>query len=106
MSKWGTAYGDTWDFYSQATTMIEAMQKANSIDTTAVKNTLQDPNQQFSYPAISGGVSTFDSSVAQTVYGNDATNQILEPWVICIIHNGVDEIQTVIGPPGATNTTP
>jgi ABC-type branched-subunit amino acid transport system substrate-binding protein len=106
VSKWGTAYGDTWDFYSQATTMFEAMQKANSIDTTAVKNTLQDPNQQFSYPAISGGVSTFDSSVAQTVYGNDATNQILEPWVICIIHNGLDEIQTVIEPPGATNTTP
>jgi branched-chain amino acid transport system substrate-binding protein len=97
-AKWGTSYGDTWDFYDQAMIMFEAMQKANSVDTTAVKNILQDHTMQFAYPALSGGFATFGSTAAQSVYGKDASNQVLTSWVICIIHNGKDEIQTVITP--------
>ena len=105
VTKWGAAYGDTWDFYSEATVMFTAMKRAGSVDTTAVRNILQDPTQRWPYAAITGGVAVFDSAAAQQAYGSDATNQALCPWAICVIHNGQDEIQTIIEPPGITTST-
>ena len=101
VAKWGTAYCCTWDFYSQAMVMIEAMKRAKSVDSTAVRNILQDGTQKWPYAAINGGVCTFNSAPAQALYGADATNQILNPYAICIIHNGQDTVATVIQPPGS-----
>jgi len=106
VAKWGASYGVTWDFYSQATIMYTAMKRADSVDTTAVKNILQDPTQTWPYAAITGGVAKFDTPEAVALVGAaDATNQILTPWAIDIIHNGQDVIQTIIEPPGSTTST-
>ena len=102
VAKWGAAYGLTWDLYSQATIMFEAMQRANSVDPTVVKNMLQDSTQKWPFAAITGGVSAFDTPVAQALFGANATNQIFSPWPICVIHNGQDVVATIIQPPGAT----
>ena len=99
VARWGTAYCCTWDFYSQATLMYDAMKKAKSVNTTAVRNILQDPTQKWPYAALTGGVSVFDSAQAQALYGADATNQILNPWALCQIHDGQDKIVTIIEPP-------
>ena len=100
VARWGTAYCCTWDFYSQATLMYDAMKKANSIDTTAVKNILQDTTQKWPYAALTGGVSVFGSDQAKALYGADATNQILNPWALCQIQGGKDVIVSIIQPPG------
>jgi branched-chain amino acid transport system substrate-binding protein len=99
VAKWGTSYGSTWDFYSQAMIMFTAMQRARSVDPTAVKAILEDPTQEWPYVAIAGGVSTFDSPTAQALYGANASHQILNPWAICVIKNGQDTIATIIEPP-------
>jgi branched-chain amino acid transport system substrate-binding protein len=99
-AKYGAAYGNTWDFYSQASIMIAAMKRANSVDSTAVRNILQDSTQKWPYVAINGGVATFGSAVAQQVYGaNNASHQLYCSWPICIIRGGKDTIGAIITPP-------
>jgi ABC-type branched-subunit amino acid transport system substrate-binding protein len=98
VAKWGASYVSTWDFYSQALIMFDAMKAANSVDTTAVKTILQDPTREWTYAALSGGLATFDSPMAQQWFGANATNQILDAWAICKIHNGQDFIATIINP--------
>ncbi|MFY9813105.1 MAG: ABC transporter substrate-binding protein [Dehalococcoidales bacterium] len=99
VAKWGASYGSTWDFYSQAMIMFTAMQRAQSVDPTAVKAILEDTTQKWPYVAIANGVSTFGSPTAQALYGADASHQILNPWAICVIKNGQDTIATIIEPP-------
>jgi branched-chain amino acid transport system substrate-binding protein len=98
VAKWGTSYGDTWDFYGQTILMLTAMKRAQSIDTTAVKNILQDPTQKWPYVAFTEGTATFDSAVAKALYGANALNQISAPYAISVIHNGNDTVAAVVNP--------
>ena len=98
VAKWGTSYGSTWDFYSQAWTMFQAIKRAGSVDTTAVKAILDDDTQKYDYAAITGGFATFGSTAALAQFGTDGTHQIANAWTICIIHNGQDTIASVINP--------
>jgi ABC-type branched-subunit amino acid transport system substrate-binding protein len=97
-AKWGAHYGSTWDFYSQAWTMFQAIKKADSVDTTAVKAILDDDTQKYDYAAITGGYATFGSPTAIAQFGSDGTHQITNAWTVCIIHNGQDTIASVINP--------
>lgn len=98
VAKWGTSYGVTWDFYCEATLMFNAMQRANSVDTTAVKNILQDPTQVWPYLLFPGSTSAFDAAYAKSIYGANAINQITNPFAICVIHNGQDTIAAITSP--------
>jgi len=98
VAKWGTSYGDTWDFYGQTTLMLTAMKRAQSLDTTAVKNILQDPTQIWPYVAFTQGTATFDSAAAKSLYGANAINQISAPYAISVIHNGNDTVAAVVNP--------
>ena len=98
-STYGTAYGNTWDFYSQATQMVEAMQRAKSVDPTVIKNILEDSTQVWPYNMFVGGKATFGTSVAKTLYGNAGyLNQIVNPYTVSIIKKGVDTNAAVVNP--------
>jgi branched-chain amino acid transport system substrate-binding protein len=99
VAKWGTSYSDTWDFYTQATIMFTAMQRAKSVDTTAIKNILQDPTQSWPYAALTGATAKFDGQDAQAIYGANATNQISNSYPVSVIHNGADTIAAIINIP-------
>jgi branched-chain amino acid transport system substrate-binding protein len=99
VAKWGSSYSDTYDFYTQATLMFTAMQRANSVDTTAVKNILQDPTQSWPYVALTGATAKFDGTTAQALYGANATNQISCPYGISVIHNGQDTVAGIVSIP-------
>ena len=98
IAKWGQAYGVTWDFYSQASLLFQAMKRANSVDSTAISNILKDPSQTWSWDAIAGGTAQFGSSSAMTIFGADGSHQISHACMIGIIHNGVDTNASVINP--------
>jgi hypothetical protein len=78
--------------------MFNAMQRANSVDTTAVKNILQDPTQVWPYLLFPGSTSAFDAAYAKSIYGANAINQITNPFAICVIHNGQDTIAAITSP--------
>jgi branched-chain amino acid transport system substrate-binding protein len=99
VAKWGTSYSDTWDFYTQAMIMFTAMQRAGSIDTTTVKNILQDSTQLWPYAALTGATAHFNGKTAQTLYGANATNQISNSYPVSVIHNGADTIAGIIDIP-------
>jgi branched-chain amino acid transport system substrate-binding protein len=99
VTKWGTSYSDTWDFYTQAMIMFTAMQRAGSIDTTVVKNILQDSTQVWPYAALTGATAKFNGTTAQAIYGANATNQISNSYPVSVIHNGADTIAAIIDIP-------
>jgi len=90
----GANYGSTWDFYSQAWTMFQAIKKAGEQRRyTAVKAILDDDTQKYDYAAISGGFATFGSPAAfSPVRHLMVHHQVANAWTVCIIHNGQDTI--------------
>ena len=98
-AEYGTSYSNTWDFYSQASIMVEAIERAKSVDPTVIKNLLEDSTQVWPYNMFVGGTATFGTGIAKTLYGNaNYRNQIVNPYTISIIHNGVDTNTVVINP--------
>ena len=98
-SIYGNSYGNTWDFYSQATQMVEAMQRANSVDPTVIKNILEDTTQVWPYNMFVGGQATFGTGIAQKLYPTLIyQNQMVNPYTISMIKNGVDINAAVVTP--------
>jgi branched-chain amino acid transport system substrate-binding protein len=98
-AEWGASYGDEWDFYSEAWVLFQAIKKADSIDTTAVKAVLDNDSNVYDYAAITGGTATFGSPEALADIGPDGTHQIDNAWTICVVHNGVDTEAYLYNPP-------
>jgi branched-chain amino acid transport system substrate-binding protein len=97
-AKWGAHYCCTWDFYSQAMTLFQAIKKAKSVDPEKVKAILDDHTQTFDYAALVGGKATFGSAQANTVFGADGGHQILNAFTVTIIKDGKDTKGAVINP--------
>ncbi len=98
VAEWGQSYGVTWDFYGQATVLCEAIKKANSINSTTVRDMLTDNTQVWPYPVLVGGTAVFGSPKAQAFYGANANHQMLESFVFGVIHNGQDTNAVQINP--------
>jgi branched-chain amino acid transport system substrate-binding protein len=96
-AKWGTAYGSTWDFYSQALVVTAAIQKAKSFDSTVVKSLLEDTNQVWPYETLKGGKATFGTSVTKTLY-KVPNHQIVNPYTITVVKDGQDTNAAVVNP--------
>jgi hypothetical protein len=97
-AKYGVAYGSTWDFYSQALVICEAIKKAGSIDPTVVKALLEDSTQVWPYDTLTGGKATFGTSVTKTLYGANANHQIVNPYTISVVKDGQDTNAAVVNP--------
>jgi len=97
-SAWGTAYCCTWDFYSEAGIMFDAMKQAKSVDPTVVKAKLDQAGAKFNYAAINNGIATFGSPASNAIFGANGGHQVTNSWPIDIIKNGKDTIGTIITP--------
>jgi hypothetical protein len=97
-SAWGTAYCCTWDFYSEAGIMFDAMKQAKSVDPTVVKAKLDQAGAKFNYAAINNGIATFGSPASNAIFGTNGGHQVTNSWPIDIIKNGKDTIGTIITP--------
>jgi branched-chain amino acid transport system substrate-binding protein len=96
---WGTAYCCTWDFYSEAMIMLDAMKQANSVDPTVVKAKIDSAGAKFTYAAIKNGQATFGSAASNGVFGAIVgLHQVTNSWAITIIKGGKDTIGTIINP--------
>ena len=96
-AKWGTAYGSTWDFYSQALVVTAAIQRAKSQDPTVVKALLEDTTQVWPYDTLKGGQATFGTSVTKTLYAVPS-HQIVNPYTITVVKDGQDTNAAVVNP--------
>ena len=97
VTKWGTSYGSTWDFYGQALVVTAAIKRAKSIDTTVVKAKLEDTTQVWPYDLLIGGKATFGTSVAKTLYAA-GNHQIVNPYTISVVKDGKDTNAAVVNP--------
>jgi branched-chain amino acid transport system substrate-binding protein len=96
-TKWGTAYGSTWDFYRQALVVTAAIQRAKSSDPTVVKALLEDSNQKWPYETLKGGQAAFGTSVTKTLY-KVPSHQIVNPYTITVVKAGQDTNAAVVNP--------
>ena len=98
-AKWGAHYCCTWDFYSEAMIMLDAMKQAKSVDPVAVKAKIDSPGAKFTYAAIKNGQATFGSAASNAVFGTSVgLHQVTNSWAISIIKGGKDTIGTIINP--------
>jgi branched-chain amino acid transport system substrate-binding protein len=97
-SEWGTAYCCTWDFYSEAMIMFDAMKQADSVDPTVVKAKIDQAGAKFTYAAINGGTATFGSPASNALFGANGGHQVTNSWPIDIIKGGQDTIGAIINP--------
>ena len=98
-ARWGAHYCCTWDFYSEAAIMLDAIKQAGSVDPTVVKAKLDQPGAQFKYAAINNGIATFGSGASNAVFGiSVGLHQVTNSWAIDIVKNGADTIGTIINP--------
>ena len=98
-AKWGAHYCCTWDFYSEAMIMLDAMKQAKSVDPAVVKAKLDEPGAKFTYAAIKSGQATFGSEASNAVFGTSVgLHQVTNSWAISIIKSGKDTIGTIINP--------
>jgi branched-chain amino acid transport system substrate-binding protein len=98
-AEWGAHYCCTWDFYSEAGIMLDAIKQADSVDPTVVKAKIDQPGAQFNYAAINNGIATFGSAASDAVFGAIVgAHQVTNSWPIDVIKNGQDTIGTVITP--------
>ena len=98
-TKFGSTYGNIWDFYSQALVLVAAMQRANSVDPTVIKNILEDPTQVWPYDMFVGGKATFGTGAAKVLYGTENyMNQMVNPYTISVIKSGQDTNAKMITP--------
>jgi branched-chain amino acid transport system substrate-binding protein len=98
-AKWGAHYCCTWDFYSEAMIMLDAIKQAKSVDPTVVKAKIDSPGAKFTYAAIKNGTATFGSAASNAVFGTSVgLHQVTNSWAITIVKNGADTIGTIINP--------
>jgi branched-chain amino acid transport system substrate-binding protein len=98
-AKFGSSYGNTWDFYSQALVLVAAMQRAKSVDPTVIKNILENPAQVWPYEMFVGGQATFGTGAAKVLYGNlNYMNQIVNPYTISLVQSGKDTNAQMVTP--------
>jgi len=97
-AKWGAHYCCTWDFYSEAMIMLDAMKQAKSVDPTVVKAKIDQSGAKFVYAALNGGTATFGSAASNAVFGADGGHQVTNSWAITIVKGGKDTIGAVISP--------
>jgi branched-chain amino acid transport system substrate-binding protein len=98
-AKWGTPYCCTWDFYSEAMIMLDAIKQAKSVDPTVVKAKIDSPGAKFTYAAIKNGTATFGSAASNAVFGTSVgLHQVTNSWAITIVKDGKDTIGTIINP--------
>jgi branched-chain amino acid transport system substrate-binding protein len=98
-AKWGAHYCCTWDFYSEAMIMLDAMKQAKSVDPVAVKAKIDSTGAKFTYAAIKNGQATFGSAASNAVFGTSVgLHQVTNSWAISIIKGGKDTIGTIINP--------
>ena len=98
-AKWGAHYCCTWDFYSEAMIMLDAMKQAKSVDPVAVKAKIDSAGAKFTYAAIKNGTATFGSTASNAVFGTSVgLHQVTNSWAISVIKGGKDTIGTIINP--------
>jgi ABC-type branched-subunit amino acid transport system substrate-binding protein len=98
-AKWGAHYCCTWDFYSEAMIMLDAMKQAKSVDPVAVKAKIDSAGAKFTYAAIKNGTATFGSAASDAVFGAAVgLHQVTNSWAISIIKGGKDTSGTIINP--------
>ena len=98
-AKWGAHYCCTWDFYSEAMIMLDAMKQAKSVDPVVVKAKIDSAGAKFTYAAITNGTATFGSAASNAVFGTAVgLHQVTNSWAITIIKGGKDTIAAVISP--------
>ena len=92
-------YCCTWDFYSEAMIMLDAIKQAKSVDPTVVKAKIDSAGAKFTYAAINNGTATFGSAASDAVFGTTVgLHQVTNSWAITIIKGGEDTIGTIINP--------
>jgi ABC-type branched-subunit amino acid transport system substrate-binding protein len=98
-ARWNAHYCCTWDFYSEAMIMLDAMKQAGSVDPTVVKAKIDQPGAQFTYAAITNGIATFGSAASNAVFGATVgAHQVTNSWAITIVRNGADTVGAIINP--------
>ena len=98
-AKWGAHYCCTWDFYSEAMIMLDAMKQAKGRPDWWSKQRLTQPGAKFTYAAIKNGEATFGSAASDAVFGATVgLHQVTNSWAISIIKGGKDTIGTIINP--------
>jgi branched-chain amino acid transport system substrate-binding protein len=98
-AKWSAHYCCTWDFYSEAMIMLDAIKQAKSVDPTVVKAKIDSPGAKFTYAAIKNGTATFGSAASNAVFGTSVgLHQVTNSWAITIVKGGKDTIGTIINP--------
>ena len=96
---WNAHYCCTWDFYSEAMIMLDAMKQAGSVDPTVVKAKIDQPGAKFTYAAITNGIATFGSAASDAVFGPTVgAHQVTNSWAITIVKNGSDTVGAIINP--------
>jgi branched-chain amino acid transport system substrate-binding protein len=98
-ARWNAHYCCTWDFYSEAMIMLDAMKQAGSVDPTVVKAKIDQPGAKFTYAAITNGIATFGSAASDAVFGPTVgAHQVTNSWAITIVKNGSDTVGAIINP--------
>jgi hypothetical protein len=95
----GSTYGVTWTNWGSGNIFVQLIQRAGSIDPTAIKKVLDDPTQVFNYPAFSGtSTAVWGGPVAESYYPGYASHQIVIPYVVDQIHDGQDTNAKLVTP--------
>lgn len=97
-AKFGQVAASSYDFYTHATVIAEAIERAQSLDTTDVKKVLEDPRQVWSYPVLEKGSLRFATPRCIEVYGERGKHQAYYPYVITTIRDGKDVNLALVNP--------
>ena len=98
-ARWGAHYCCTWDFYSEAAIMLDAIKQAGQRRPDCSQSKNRPARSQFKYAAINSGIATFGSAASDAVFGASVgAHQVTNSWAIDVVKNGADTIGTIINP--------
>ena len=97
-AKYGVAYGSTWDLYVYMPPLAAAMERAQSIDTDAIKRIWEDTTQEWPYYAFPNTVLKFGTPRCIELYGEAGKHQAYYPYMISKIQNGKDVNIALVNP--------
>lgn len=97
-SKYDLTFATSYDFYTHATIIAEAIQRAQSLDTTDIKKILEDKSQVWTYPVLEDGQLKIGTSKCLDFYGKAGNHQAYYPFIITEIKDGKDVNIAVVNP--------
>ncbi len=97
-TKYGRSYATFPDFYVFFTIVAEAIQRAQSLDTTDIKNILEDPTQVWTLDFIEKGKARIGSPRCLEFYGESGKHQAYYPFLITQVRDGKDKNVALVEP--------